>query len=240
MPSLVFVTPAHERFPLSAICLEQRRRVCAELTQRGVDATCVVVACDENLDTARELGLVALERPNDQLGARFNDGIEHACRELGADYVVPIGSDDWCLADYFLPLPDARTVLAGGRLCAVKQDGSLLACVSASATNPQGYIPWIIPSALLTGCGYRPGPDASVATEAAIANALMRRRDPFGKRTAHDLQLVDFKSGGPQCTPFALTAHLNPVEWLDTDPFARLASAYPADLCERVRGFYDR
>ena len=63
-PSLWFVMPAHGRLELAAICLRQLRRTIDSLDDNGIRASAVVVACDENLDTARELGFGWVERDN--------------------------------------------------------------------------------------------------------------------------------------------------------------------------------
>jgi hypothetical protein len=76
---LCFVVPAHGRLSLSAICLRQLRRTCDSLTEEGISATAVVIADDENLDTARELGFGTIERDNTAVSARYNDGIQLAC-----------------------------------------------------------------------------------------------------------------------------------------------------------------
>ena len=51
--SLWFCVPAHGRYELTRICLEQLRRTCDALPY---EATAVVIADDENLHTAYELG----------------------------------------------------------------------------------------------------------------------------------------------------------------------------------------
>jgi hypothetical protein len=79
MPSLWFVVPAHGRIELARICLRQLRRTCDELEREGIEATAVVIADDENLDTARELGFGTIERDNEFTSRRYNDGIQLAC-----------------------------------------------------------------------------------------------------------------------------------------------------------------
>lgn len=79
MATLWFVVPAHGRERLAAICLKQLRRTCDALSAEGIDATAVVIADDANLDTARELGFGTIERANDFVSAKYNDGIEFAC-----------------------------------------------------------------------------------------------------------------------------------------------------------------
>lgn len=53
MSSLWFIVPAHGRAQLARICLGQLRRTCDALNAEGIAATAVVIADDENLDTAR-------------------------------------------------------------------------------------------------------------------------------------------------------------------------------------------
>ena len=94
MPSPV-VLCARTRPPrLTAICLRQLRRTCDSLAENGVQATAVVIADDENLDTARELGFGTVDRDNRFISRRFNDGIQLACdpefNPRPADYVVPL------------------------------------------------------------------------------------------------------------------------------------------------------
>src|SRR5687767_4792022 len=99
MPSLWFVVPAFGRVELARICLRQLRRTCDALQAEGVEATAVVIADDENLDAARELGFGTIERDNRAVSRKFNDGIQLALdpayNPRPGDYVVPCGSDDW-------------------------------------------------------------------------------------------------------------------------------------------------
>lgn len=68
MPSLWFVMPAHGRVDLARTRMRQLRQTCDELERNGVRASSVVVADDENLDTARGLGFAWAERNNRFLG----------------------------------------------------------------------------------------------------------------------------------------------------------------------------
>ena len=78
MTSLWFVVPAHGRLELSRICLRQLRRTCDALAENGIKATAVVVADDGNLETAREVGFGTVERDNQFVSRRFNDGVQAA------------------------------------------------------------------------------------------------------------------------------------------------------------------
>ena len=85
---------------MTRLALAQRRWLCDELAARGLDANCVIVADDENLDIAREYGFDTVEVDNRGLGRRFNAGYRHAA-DQGADYLVHVGSDDWVHPDLF-------------------------------------------------------------------------------------------------------------------------------------------
>jgi hypothetical protein len=90
--SIWFVVPAHGRVDVSRICLAQLSATCKELTGRGYPTSAVVVADDENLDVAAELGFGTVERANSPLGRKWNDGYELAGR-TAVDYVIPLGTD---------------------------------------------------------------------------------------------------------------------------------------------------
>jgi hypothetical protein len=90
---LCFVIPAHGRVELADACFGVMRWTCDAVAESGLQATCVVVADDENLASAQKHGFGTVERGNESLGAKFNDGFCEAI-ELGADLIVPCGSDD--------------------------------------------------------------------------------------------------------------------------------------------------
>src|SRR3990167_7736133 len=123
MPRVWFITACFGRFEITRLCLEQRALVLEEFRAMGYEAHCVVAGDDENLDIAREFEMIALDRPNRPLGRKVNDMIEYACREGEADFVVTLGSDDWCLASQFRDLPDDLTVKASGHVAIVDPTG---------------------------------------------------------------------------------------------------------------------
>jgi hypothetical protein len=135
-----FVTPAFQRFELTRVCLEQRRRAIDFLAERGVAAQCVVVADDQNADTAKELGFAVVRRRNYALGKRFNDGIEYAARN-GAEWIVPIGSDSFIDPAYLFPLP-ADHVMRSSTLYAIAEPERLGRLRIRSA---HGVGPYMIP-----------------------------------------------------------------------------------------------
>lgn len=225
--TLWFVTPAFARYELTAVCLEQRRRVIAALAQEGVEARCVVVADDENLDIARGLGFNTVERNNDWLGRRFNDGMEYAGKH-GASRIIPIGSDSWIDPAYFLPLVPRKYTLTSSFYSVVTADR--LAELNISDTKGVG--PYVFPRVALRP-RFRPAKDeithgVDTSTVKGIKMRLSWRRNDL-----HPLQYVGFR-GVP---------HLSSYDGLyqkwgvreDLDPWARLAEHYPLDLVERAR-----
>jgi hypothetical protein len=106
---IYFITPAWQRFELTRVCLEQRRRAIDFLAERGVEARCVVIADDQNADAAVELGFEVVRRRNYALGRRFNDGFQHAAQN-GAQWIVPIGSDSFIDPAYLFPLPQSHVM----------------------------------------------------------------------------------------------------------------------------------
>src|SRR5688572_14835688 len=120
---LYFVTPAWQRYELSEVCFEQRRRVIADLLSQGIEARCVIVADDENLDIARSKGFDTVERDNSGLGRKVNDGYEYAASK-GAEWMVFIGSDSWIDPAFIAPLPDdpPDLVRSSPAYCAVTPD----------------------------------------------------------------------------------------------------------------------
>jgi hypothetical protein len=133
---IYFVTPAWQRYELSEVCFEQRKRVIDRLNGYGIEAHCVVVADDANIDIALSAGFEIVEQDNEWLGRRFNDGIEYAARQ-GAEWIVPIGSDSWIDLAYFLPLPDTKWTRTSKMYAAVTS-GRIGYLNVAHPTNPAG------------------------------------------------------------------------------------------------------
>lgn len=152
--TLFFVTPAFRRYELSAVCFDQRVDVIRTLAENGTAAQCVVVADDENIDLARERGFAVVERDNEWLGRRFNDGIEYACRN-GASRVVPIGSDSWIDPAFFLPMTSRERVMTGRNYFVVKADRAAEIYVS----DKKGVGPLVLPRHLLKPSNFRPAQD---------------------------------------------------------------------------------
>src|SRR6185369_1212836 len=153
-PSLWFVTPAFRRFELSQVCFAQRAAAIKRLDELGIDASCVVVADDENLDIARSFGFAVVEVDNRWLGRRFNEGYAFAAEE-GVDYIVPIGSDSWLDTEFFADgLPAGRGVLTSRLYASVDERGSRLSPLEIAASPGVG--PHVVAVSLLEDTAYRP------------------------------------------------------------------------------------
>jgi len=185
---------------LTAVCLEQRRRVIETLARHGVEAQCVVVADDRNLDTARALGFATVRRENDWLDTKFNDGMEYAGRQ-GAEWIVPIGSDSWIDPAYFLSLPAIGT-RTSPLYCAV-EPGRM---VEISVGRPAGAGPYVFHRSLLEPSGFRPAGDGQRqrgidgATITGIEASTGRPID-WQSYNLHGLQYVGFR-GTPHITAY--------------------------------------
>lgn len=217
------VTPAWRRFAVTRLVLAQRRVLCDELAARGITASCVVIADDENLDIAAELGFDTVEMDNSQLGRKLNAGFRYSAAQ-GADYLAFVGSDDWLHPDLFAPLLDEPGCVISGRILALCDLlGGRLRYVAGRGR--QGVIPWLIPRAALEPCGFAPLPDGQnrgldLHLALALADAEWRFHDP------HPLARVDFKSH-LNMTPYGAARAIGGEK---SDPWGELATRYPADL----------
>lgn len=243
MPSLWFVVPAHGRAQLTRICLRQLKRTCDALTTEGVHATAVVVADDENLDTAHELGFATVTRDNRFLSRKFNDGIQLALdpryNPAPADYVVPCGSDDWVDYRLFLDLPAPDTMYGFQRLAVVREDGQEITCRFLNYMGGAGIR--IYPRQLMEPLGYRPAdPDRERACDTSILTNLLLHHEHAMRVVhchSHDYQLVDWKSPLEQLNSYAqLSAVHRGGE--SADPFEALAGTYPAVALEEMQAHY--
>jgi len=205
-----------------------------ELADLGVEAHQVVVGSAADLASAREHSFHALERPN-VLGLRINDGFEFAFRELGADHAMFAGSDDWLLPGPLADLPAQGRARASRWISIVSPDGRFIS--STDGSPPTGKVPWTLSRGLLEPVGFRPADDTLMRLlDTSILNGLpVPRARAFEFRAEDDpLRCVDFKSNGPQITPWRVHMPRN----VRPNPFEVLATRYPADLCERMEEFY--
>ncbi len=244
MKSMIFVVPAFGRLNLTRICLGQLRRTCDALQAEGVHATAIIVADDENLDTARNLGFGIVRRDNEFTSRRFNDGLQAALdpdwNKHPADYVVPFGSDDWVDHRIFLDLPPADTMVGFQRLSFVREDGAEIGVTALD--NKGGCGIRIYPRQLLAPLGYRPADeDRTRACDTSILVNVQKTNHSMqvAHRHLHDRQIVDWKSDREQLNSYGSIAARHRIRET-TDPFEALAGIYPAEALDEVREHYAR
>ena len=242
MPSLWFVCPVHGRTRLAQICLTQLRRTCAALEANGVDASAVVVGDCDLLGFAADLGFATVRRDNRFLSRKFNDGIQLALDKRynprPADYVVPVGSDDWVDWQLFIELPSPRTMVAFPRMSFVSEDGLELKAVKLDYPGGSGIRVW--PRQALRSVDFRPadedrvrGCDTSmlVNVQRANPNLVIEHRDTDPR------QIVDWKTAGANVNPYETVAN----RWRGSsmgDPFDALAGMYPEHALEDMAAHY--
>lgn len=237
MTSLWFIVPAYGRVELTRVCLRQLRRTCDQLDDHAIDANAVIVANDENLDTARELGFATYEQENHPLGRKWNDGYDVAGRYGDADFFVPLGSDDWVDAGFLaadLPLDDE--VRCSRLSSVVSEDGRHLARLRIPYDIGDGVR--IIPRALLKPLHFRPAVEHQPR---AIDTSIMERM----QRTTRALRLVYHDTDALQIVDFKSREQLNSYErclvYSDgqvTDPWETLTDRYPAEAIREMQAVY--
>jgi hypothetical protein len=242
MASLWIVTPAHGRLGLTSIVFEQRARLCDELIRRGIDANCVVVACDENLELADEFGFASVERDNEWLGMRFNDGYQAAAR-LGVDYVMPCGSDSFLDPSYFDDLPSQpdSTIKLSRWYSVYPAAGDRRGEIYVKA--PIG-VSFTIPTTLLEPFGYRPCENAikkgcDTSTFRTITRPRRSSDWSLVEREGHPLEIVGFHTNSEtQISSYHKLVRRWGVREVTEQPFDALRAVYPTDLVDRVVDYY--
>lgn len=243
MKTLWFVVPVHGRLPLASICLRQLRKTCDLLRPRGVEATAVIVGDSVTLRALkpRKLGFGAVERDNYALGRKYNDGIQAATDPAWngrpADYVVPLGSDDWVHPDLFRHLP-RRGHMTGFRwLSFVREDGQEMTTRYLNTVGGCGIR--IYSRDVLEPVGWRPcdehrrrGCDTSILHAVQARNRGLAIDEPM----TDPRYIVDWKSPNEQLNTYgSLRLHRK----LDVvDPFVALDGVYPPESLRDMQAHY--
>jgi hypothetical protein len=243
--SLAFITPVYRRYDISRVCMLQRRMLCDELEAYGIKATAVYIGDDENIDVARSLGFEVVSQTNEfGLGTKFNDGFEYAARSLQVDIMVPIGSDDWALPEYFAD-PDVTVCRTSKHLSVVNPQGDEIGQLThdfEQGINARGFIPWLIPTEFFTATAYRPNYDRrnrGLDADLALGICRYQPRPMWVPNSVDRLQCVDFKNPTTQITPYERTLEMNQGTVFDGKPFELLKSKYPPDLVDMMSGIYN-
>lgn len=239
MTHVCLVTPAHGRHELTDICLAQKRVMADELAREKITVTCVIIAHDDNLDIARHHGFDTIEHPNGRLGERFNLGIRHAL-ELGADFILPSGSDDWVHPDYLVGLNPDGPIRTARSVWIVNETGHKITHLRLTYEGGAGCR--VYPSRLFTATRdrewadpWRPrGIDTSILTNLTARNGGQSLR--FSYTDDPDL-IAAFKTGGAQLNPYdAARQQFGIREY--TQPFERLGQVYPTGIVRRLHAYY--
>lgn len=229
--SLWFVTPAYRRYDMTALCLEQRSRVIAELAEHGIEAHQVVIADDDNLDIAKAWGAATVERDNRMVGRKFNDGMEYAGRQ-GAEWIVPIGSDSWIASDYFLDPEPPDITRTSEAYCTVTARTLAELCVSPERMDWTAG-PYVFHRSLLEPVAFRPSKeDSDMVDTDTIIGIESRTKITWRTRTVHPFQYIGFRM-----PPMMTTAYSLWRKWgvREHEPWGTLRRYYPADLVDRAK-----
>lgn len=231
--TLWFIVPARGRFPIAEVCLRQLRRTCDTLTARGILASAVVIADDENLDLARANGFGTVERDNAQLGRRINDGYELAGM-AGVEYMAALGNDDWVHPDWIV-LPEDDEVVCTHFSSVVSEDCTRLSRLNITYTGGDGVR--VYPRALLERVGFRPaGEDRLRAIDTATQAGLRGEQPRYVYHDVDPLYIVDWKSAENLNDYDGCRRLFGRRVWPESsDPFGELARLYPAEAISEMR-----
>lgn len=248
MQMIWFIVPVHGRLQLAQICLRQLRHTCNTLTEAGIAASAVVISDSSTLSQLepQTLGFATVERDNQFLGRKFNDGIQLATdpkyNPHPADYVVPCGSDDWVDYRLFLePLPDDRTIQGFQWMSFVNETGSEIRTVNLGYEGGSGIR--IIPRALLEPqrISYRPAEeDQTRGCDTSILVGLKQEWGPELKVKhfhLHERQIVDWKTDGEQLNSYQTITVRHPTGE-PADPFRVLDGFYPRESLDEMFELY--
>ena len=241
MPSLWFVMPVFGRIELASICLRQLRRTCDSLTENGIEATAVLVGDLSDLTQLPDLGFGHVVRDNSFTSAKYNDGIQVACdpeyNPRPADYVVPIGSDDWVDWRILTDLPEHDSIHGFQRLSFVRSDGREMVQRWVNVRGGCGIR--IYPREIMATLDYRPADeDRKRACDTSIITNLWKKQHFRVFHIETDpKQIVDWKSPDNQLNPYeSLTFHRTVAN--PQDPFEALRGMYPDEALDEMAEHY--
>jgi hypothetical protein len=219
MPSLIFITPVWQRYELTEICLISRRQLCDALEDHGIYATSVIIGDDDNLDIARALGFEVVERDNEFLSRKFNDGYETAFNH-GFDYCYPVGSDSILTVDQFINTVGEDLPIASHYYSMIHVSGKER--IDVKIEVPGGIGPLIIPVSMLQRCGSRPiQTDLRRGCDNAARQTILTQGIEILTREEHQWEHVAFQSGVTQITDYE-----------------RIRRVYDAEVVEIVDGVF--
>lgn len=238
MPTLLFITPVWKRYELTEICLKSRRWCCDELAQYGIDATSVVIGDDDNLDIARGLDFEVVERDNEFLSRKFNDGYEFAVL-AGFDYVYPVGSDSILTPDQFVNNIGSEYPIASEYYSMIHSSGSER--IDVKITVPGGIGPLIIPVDMLRNCSRPIQEDLRRGCDNAARQTILTQCSEMSVRHKHQWEHVAFQSGVTQITDYERIRRVYQAEVFDVDYglFSAIDALYPEDIMQNIHDYYE-
>lgn len=239
-----FSTPAYKRFEMSELCFAQRKMAIEKLEAAGLMAHCVVIANDENLDLAQQYGFDVVERDNEWLGRRFNDGYEYAVKQ-GATHVFPIGSDSWCDPQFIIDYADARPNMAMPTNEAICSRNYYM----IDETGTRGKRLWVpveqgvhfvVPAELIEACGFRPcQEEIKRGCDGSAWQKLVRAGAQVVWSESHGYENVRFESWPQVSQHDKLGVKWGVLGSDTTEPFGLLRGHYPDFLVDQMVQFYN-
>ncbi len=235
MRTLWFIIPAQGRLQIASVCFRQLRRTCDALADRGILASAVVIADDENLELAVENGFGTVERNNRQLGRRINDGYELA-GQAGVEFMAALGNDDWLHPDW-VKLPDKGEIVCTHLSTVVNEDCTKLARLTITYSGGDGVR--IYPREILERVGFRPaGEDRARAIDTTTHHRLSENKPRYVYRDIDPLYIVDFKSH-ENLNDYAGCAHTFARDKESTDVWGQLGALYPAEAISEMQALHN-
>lgn len=237
MSSLLFITPVWRRLELTEIVLKTRRRVCDELLEHGIEADSVIIGNDENLEVAAALGFKTVERNNEFLSRKFNDGYEYAVRN-GYDYVYPVGSDSILTSDQFINEVGDELPIASHYYTMIHATGKER--IDVQIKVPGGIGPLIVPVHLLRDCPRPIQDDLHRGCDNAARQTFLRAGHEILTRECHQWEHVAFQSGKTQITDYERIRRVYQADESEVDNgvFPEIEILYDKDTINAIRNYY--
>lgn len=238
MPSLLFITPVWQRFELTEIVLKTRRRICDELREHEIDADSVIIGNDDNIDIATALDFKVVERDNEYLSRKFNDGYEYAVRN-SYDYVYPVGSDSILTADQFIGQVGNELPIASHYYTMINSSGEER--IDVQIKVPGGIGPLIVPVDLLRNCPRPIQEDLHRGCDNAARQTFLRAGHEILTRECHQWEHVAFQSGVTQITDYERIRRVYQADEyeIDNGVFPEIADRYDSDTIAAIRNYYE-
>lgn len=240
MTSLCFITPAYQRFELTAIAFKARAWLHDELREMGIETQTVVVADDANLPMAQHFGFEIVRKPNDYLGRKFNAGYHWAWRS-GFDFVCPLDSDSWVHPSYFTEIGRSH-ILTAHYYSIFNPTGKVRADLWTTSNSQPGAVgPYVIPTSMLNECEGNPvdGQEQRVIHRTTMNRLRQSQKLNFEYHDWHPLQYLGFHSRSIQVTPFNRYVKRYLVKKVTKNPFEGLLEIYPERLVNMMKLYYE-